>query len=68
MKFSERKGLRPVATVLQREEMSSSLRNTLWNGLLKHMAGMPFFLGNPYEELGQPVGVDAFAERLWFDH
>jgi hypothetical protein len=68
MRFSERKGLVPVRKVLQRDEMSSELRNTLWSGLLSYMSQKPMFLDDQYASIGEGARVRGFAQRLWIDH
>lgn len=60
--FSERKGLRPVADVIQTNGMNDSLRNSLWNVLDVALWSTKGF---QYSQYGKPE-MDSFSEGLWF--
>ena len=53
--FSQRKGFKPVAEVLQIDSMNSELRNSLWNVL-----DIEIWSADRFDSL------DPFCEALWF--
>lgn len=61
MKFSQRIGVTPVDTVLQRDGMTPELRNSLWNVLDIHMWSAHGFL---YSQGSRPV-MKTFSRNLW---
>ena len=54
-RFSQRKGLKSVAEVIQIDSMSAELRNSLWNVLDVSLWSS-----------SSPVPIRPFSERLWF--
>ncbi len=61
MKFSERKGYKPVADLIQKEGMSDELRNSLWNVLDLFLWKDGEFLWGNYEP-----NIQDFSTELWF--
>ena len=58
-RFSQRKGLKPVAEVIQTDSMNSELRNSLWNTLDVEIWSQD-----------QPPAhglIEFFSKELWFD-
>ena len=55
-RFSQRKGLKPVAEVIQIDSMNSELRISLWNGLDLRM----------WSRIGRYGGIEPFSQALWF--
>lgn len=62
MRFSQRKGLTPVAQAIQTEGMSDELRNSLWNALDQFLWQRKGFL---YVEYGE-APMYSFSRALWF--
>lgn len=62
--FSERKGIKPIADVVQTTWMSDELRNSLWNVLAVAMWSTDDFM---YRQYGQP-GMQPFSQALWFHY
>jgi hypothetical protein len=62
MRFSQRKGLSPVAKAIQTEGMSEELRNSLWNALDQFLWQSKGFL---HVEYGQGQ-IYNFSHELWF--
>jgi hypothetical protein len=65
MKFSERKGIVKVSTVMQTDGMSEALRNSLWNVLLFGPFSSPSFVFNLKHEPYAEATVFRFGRRLW---
>ena len=63
-RFSQRKGLMPVAEVIQTDSMNSELRNSLWNALHIKIWSRPGFLSHYDAGPGQVI---PFANVLWFE-
>ena len=63
MLFSQRRGLKPVKCIIQKDSMDEDLRNGLWNALdifyWRRMRG--------YEYISQ-TGLDALFDRLWLHY
>ena len=57
MRFSQRKGLKPVAEVIQVDSMNSELRNSLWNTLVQ----LEWSRSSGYGS------IERFSQALWFD-
>ena len=64
MKFSERKGYKPLPTIIQREFISDELRITLWNYLQIILWDKRGFLNNEYGNNGE---IQRFSSLLWYD-
>lgn len=64
MRFSQRKGFRPVSRAIQVDSMSDELRASLWNVLDLHVWREKDFIWT-YKE--QP-GIAAFSGALWFHY
>lgn len=64
MKFSERKGLKTAAQLIQTDDMSDALRNSLWNVLDVFAWRRKQFM---WRNSGEP-GIDAFSGALWFEY
>ncbi len=62
MKFSERKGLKPVSSDLQKNSMNTALRNSLWNVLEVFIWKRKGFIWNNMRE----SGIEEFSMALWF--
>lgn len=62
--FSQRKGIVPVADVIQVNGMNDALRNSLWNVLDVALWSSENFL---YKQYGSP-GIDSFSRDLWFHY
>ncbi len=62
MRFSQRKGHKPVAEVIQLEGMSPELRSSLWNALDQFLWSSPDFV---HTEFGRP-GIWDFSRAMWF--
>ena len=56
MRFSQRKGLKPVAEVIQTKSMNSALRNSLWNALDLRI----------WSRIDRYGGTEPFSQALWF--
>ena len=56
MRFSQRKGLKPIAEVIQTKSMNSALRNSLWNALDLRIWSRIYRYG----------GTEPFSQALWF--
>ena len=56
--FSQRKGFKPVAEIIQIDSMNSELRNSLWN-VLDMEIWSNHFIPDQY-------GVVPFSKALWF--
>ena len=65
MKFSERKGYKAVAHVIQKERMNDELRNSLWNVLELFVWQTDGFLYGGY---GRTEVMASFSAALWFDY
>jgi hypothetical protein len=62
MRFSERKGYKPVSETVQTQGMSENLRNSLWNVLdIGVWQERDFLLG-----AGAERTLDSFSKILWF--
>ena len=57
--FSQRKGFKPVAEVIQIDSMNSELRNSLWNALDVEIWSQ--------DQAPNHVLIDLFSKALWFD-
>lgn len=62
--FSQRKGLKPVKSVLQVDSMDDDLRNSLWNALDSFYWST--IIGNPY--LSSDKNMHLLILRLWIQH
>ena len=62
--FSERKGLKVVAEVIQTNGMNDALRNSLWNVLDIALWSTE---GYVYRQHGTPE-IESFARALWFSY
>lgn len=62
--FSQRKGIVPVADVIQVNGMNDALRNSLWNTLDVGLWSTDRFLYTQYDT----PGIDSFSEALWFHY
>jgi AbiJ N-terminal domain 4 len=62
MRFSQRKGHRPVAEVLQVNGMSAEMRSSLWNALDQFLWSSRDFV---HTEFGRP-GIWDFSHAMWF--
>lgn len=60
--FSQRKGLEPVASVIQVGSMNDDLRNSLWNVLDVHLWSTENFVNSQYGE----ADIRSFSAALWF--
>src|SRR5260221_6107426 len=65
MKFSERKGLKPVKNVIQVEMMDEDLRTSIWNFFDTEIFSQPVFL---YDEVGRPGDIQRFSRAFWSDY
>lgn len=65
MKFSERKGYKAVAHIIQKEQMNDELRNSLWNVLESLVWRAEGFL---YKQYRGTEGMATFSGALWFDY
>jgi hypothetical protein len=63
-RFSERKGYKPVSEVIQTEEISTELRNSLWNVLDQMLWSTEEYV---YKSYGKP-GIERFSRDLWFHY
>jgi hypothetical protein len=63
MRFSERKGYRPVSEIIQTEGMSDSLRASLWNVLDQFLWSSQNFM---YYYHGE-AGITIYSKTLWGD-
>jgi hypothetical protein len=64
MKFSERKGFRTVSGIIQTQDMSNNLRNSLWNVLELKVWRRENFLDTKY---GEPE-IEKFSVYLWMTY
>jgi len=62
VKFSERKGHKPVSRVIQKDGMSVDLRNSLWNVLDLVVWNRQGFIFRQYGK----GDIEAFSQALWF--
>ena len=62
--FSQRKGIVPLADVIQVNGMNDALRNSLWNTLDVTLWSSDRFLHNNYAL----PGIDSFSAALWFHY
>jgi hypothetical protein len=62
--FSERKGLKPIADVIQVDSMNEALRNSLWNVLDVVLWSTNGFVSSKH---GQ-AAIEPFSRALWFDY
>ena len=65
MKFSQRKGRKPVSDRVQRDGMDEPLRNTLWNVLDLFIWSREGFLDAP--SYTRP-GIDQFSRLMWLGY
>lgn len=64
MRFSERKGLKPVSDIIQVDGMTGDLRNSIWNVLNFGLWSIDGFLLH-----GRQFGdIKRFANLLWFNY
>lgn len=68
--FSERKGIKPVRTVMQVDSMDDDLKNSLWNALtiFYWKSVRPSSMGVRLLSLHQNTNMKALLERLWLYH
>ena len=64
MLFSQRKGYKPVSKIIQRDNVSEELRNTLWNILDLFVWQTKNFLRTQYGE----TGMDKYSTILWLHY
>jgi len=65
--FSERKGLKPVKSVVQIDSMDDELRAGLWNALcIFYFDNVKLEFGNSY--LTSDRGIGTLCRRLWLDY
>jgi hypothetical protein len=64
MKFSERKGLKPVSKIIQTDGMNANLRNSLWNALDISFWSSQGFLWNKHAR----APIEPFSATLWFEY
>jgi hypothetical protein len=62
MKFSQRKGFKPVSEIIQVNGMSPELRSSLWSGLDKFLWSSKDFVHTEYGR----AGIFAFSHAMWF--
>jgi len=65
MRFSQRKGLRPVRQVMQKDGIDNELRNTLWNALDLFVWRREHFLQAPF---GAEPEIEDFSIALWLGY
>lgn len=65
--FSQRLGLKPVKTTLQKESMDDELRNRLWNSLCIFYWDSAQE-GRSYGNHDYNAGIDTFLKRLWHNY
>ena len=58
-RFSQRKGLKPAAKIIQIDSMNSELRNSLWNAL-----DMAIWSSDDFER--SQYGIGPLSRELWF--
>ncbi len=68
MRFSERKGYKPVSQTIQRDGMSDDLRNRLWNVFQFRIWDTPGFLSDPTGGYGERPKMIAFSKSLWHQY
>ena len=69
MRFSERMGIKPVADVIQVDDMNSTLRNGIWNVLYTEEFGKePFLYAYAHGSMRCEAKIGAFSKALWADH
>src|SRR5580704_3443316 len=66
MRFSERKGIIKVKTLVQREDIDVPLRNGLWNVLYSKLFTNEYFVYA--HSMYQPAPIDKYIESLWVSH
>ena len=61
--FSQRKGIKPVKSVMQVDSMDTELRNGLWNALT-------IFYWNQvkYHRISEYKSIDILLKRLWHNY
>jgi hypothetical protein len=70
LKFSQRKGITPILSVVQKEGVSDALRNSLWS-VLKLLVfsrsdfGLQHIMGS-YSAMG--YGIENYSTALWLDY
>lgn len=64
MLFSQRKGYKLVSKIIQKDDVSEELRNTLWNILDLFVWQTENFLHSQYGE----TGMDKFSTILWLNY
>jgi hypothetical protein len=64
MRFSQRRGFTPVASVIQKDYMSDALRNLLWNALHILVWQSDRFMWN----ISGPARMNEFSAALWFEY
>ena len=57
--FSQRKGFKPVAEIIQINSMNSELRNSLWNVLYMEIWSLQF--------IPERYAIEPFSKALWFN-
>lgn len=62
--FSQRKGIVPVAEIIQTDSMNDALRNSIWNTLDVVLWSSKNFM---YPQYGEPL-MQSFSQSLWFHH
>lgn len=67
-RFSQRKGFVPVREIVQRDSISSELRNLLWNVLDSAIWSNSNYVRRPYAELSSNTEFERFSWNLWHDH
>lgn len=63
MKFSERKGIKPLSNVIQIDDMTQELRNSIWNVLDLFVWKQEGFLWGKYS--GLEGDIIKFSNNLW---
>jgi len=64
MKFSERKGLKPVKNVIQVESVDEDLKNSIWNYFDASIFSVPGFLHGD----NQQGEIMRFSRAFWSDY
>ena len=59
--FSQRKGIKPIKSIIQIDSMDDDLRNSLWNALQVF-----YWAGDPYRVAEQPW-LELLLHFLWTD-
>lgn len=67
--FSERKGLKPVRSVLQTNSMDAELRNCLWSCLdIHYWRTLTDNTGMMHHSITRGSAMDVLFKRLWLNH